>query len=184
LPRGAITEIVGRISSGRTTLGYTLLASATRAGESVAWVDLPNAFDPESLSEAGANLGHVLWLQPRDRQGAIRAVEHVLDAGGFRLVVLDLDGASPRPCVPMSSWLRITRAAVHRDAAIVVLGSSGLAGSCAALSLEVRSLRRVFDGESGPYSMFEGAAIALFLRRRKFGPTTDAIIDLFASACG
>jgi hypothetical protein len=183
LPRGAITEIVGRVSSGRTTLGYTLIASATRAGEYVAWVDVPNALDPESVREAGANVERILWLHPRDRRTAVRAAEYVLATGGFRLVVLDLDCASTPAWVPASAWMRMARAAVHRDAAVVVLGPSILVGSFAALSLEVRGVRRVFSGQHSPCPMFEGAASAMYLRKRKYGPSIEASVDLFAPAC-
>lgn len=181
LPRGAITEIVGRTSSGRTTLGYSLIASATRSGEYVAWVDVPNALDPESAREAGANVERVLWLHPRDRLMGLRAVEHVLSAGGFGLVVLDLEGPSERWSVPASVWMRMARAAVHRDAAIVILAASSHAGSFAALSLEVQPLRPIFEGQNGPCPVFEGAASTMYLRRRKFGPPGGTGIDLVAS---
>jgi hypothetical protein len=181
LPRGAITEIVGRGSSGRTTLGHKLVASATRAGEYVAWIDVPNAFDPESVREAGANVERILWLHPRDRSTALRAVAYVLETGGFRLIVLDLD-CSSSVRAPASAWMRMARAAVHRHAAVVVLGSSRIVGSFAALSLEVRGVRRVFSGQHGPCPMFEGAESAMFLRQRKYGPPIEASVDLFASA--
>ena len=181
VPRGGITEIVGQASSGRTTLGHTLVASATRAGEYVAWVDVPNALDPESAREAGANLERVLWLHPRDRATAFRAVDQVLSVGGFRLVVLDLDGSPSRSWVPASAWLRMARVAVQRDAAIVVLGTSSLAGSFATLSLEVQSVRRVFAGHTGPCPIFAGATSAVHLRRRKFGPPVGGSVDLVAA---
>ena len=46
LPSGAITELVGRGSSGRTSLSLAILAAATRRGEVVAWVDPQDALDP------------------------------------------------------------------------------------------------------------------------------------------
>ena len=46
LPRGAITEISGALSSGRTTLTHAILAHATAAGEFCAVVDGAGAFDP------------------------------------------------------------------------------------------------------------------------------------------
>jgi RecA/RadA recombinase len=181
LPRGGITEIVGRVSSGRTTLGHTLIASATRAGECVAWVDVPNALDPESIRQAGANVERILWLHPRDRSTALRSVEHVLGAGGFRLVVLDLDEASSSSWVPVSVWMRLARAALRYDAAVVVLGPSSLAGPFAALSLEVRNVRRMFSDLRGPCPLFEGTVSATFLRRRKDGPPIESPVDLIAS---
>lgn len=185
LPRGAITEIFGQVSSGRTTFAHLLTAAATREGEYVVWVDLPNTLDPEGAHDAGANLERVLWLNPRDRVSALRAVDQVLAAGGFHLVVLDLDGPpTSRAVLPPSVWLRMARAAVHRDAAIVVLGATSLAGSFATLSLEICASRRIFLGKGGPCPVFEGAVSALHLRRHKYGPPSAVAVDLFASTFG
>lgn len=180
LPCGAITEIFGAVSAGRTTLARVLISAALQAGECVAWIDLPNAFDPE-LESGGIELERMLWVCPADRTMAVRAVEHVLDAGGFRVVVLDLDGgASGRP-LPAAVWLRMGRAAVRRDAAIVVLGPVHTVGPFATLSLEVRPSRRVFIGERGPSPTFVGATSALQIRKCRLGSITDTSIELAAT---
>ena len=111
LPCGAITEIFGGVSSGRTTLAQVLISAVTHGGEFAAWIDLPNAFDPHCARAAGVDLERVLWVSPTDHLAALRAVEHVLDAGGFRVVVLDLDRPSGGRSVPASAWLRMGRAA-------------------------------------------------------------------------
>lgn len=46
LPRGALTEIVGVTSSGRTSLLLSILAEATARQETCALVDAEDAFDP------------------------------------------------------------------------------------------------------------------------------------------
>src|SRR5579864_4132593 len=63
LPRGAITEIVGPASSGRTTLLYSILAEATARGEACALVDASDAFDPASAAAAGADFQQLLWIR-------------------------------------------------------------------------------------------------------------------------
>src|SRR5438105_2508307 len=65
LPRGVLVEIVGTECSGRTSLAYAILAATTAAGEYVAYVDLPDAFDPEHACEGGVELARVLWVRPR-----------------------------------------------------------------------------------------------------------------------
>jgi recombination protein RecA len=62
-PRGAITDISGPISSGRTALVHAILAEATGEGECCAVVDCRDAFDPVSASEAGVDLKKVLWVR-------------------------------------------------------------------------------------------------------------------------
>ncbi len=182
LPCGAITEIFGGVSSGRTTIAQTLISTVTHAGEFAAWIDLPNAFDPDCARTAGIDLERMLWVSPVDRIGAFRAAEQVVNAGGFRVVVLDLDDPSlARSVVPTSAWLRMGRAAACRNAAIVVIGAVDVAGAFATLSLEACPHRRVFAGERGPCPIFEGATSALWVRRFKFGPQPTIPVELFAT---
>lgn len=63
LPRGAITEIHGEASSGRTTMMLAALAAATRRGETCALIDATDAWDPESAAAAGVDLRRVLWVR-------------------------------------------------------------------------------------------------------------------------
>ena len=65
LPRGALTEIVGPASSGRTSLLLSLLAQATARQEACALVDASDAFDPESAIAAGIDLKRLLWVRCR-----------------------------------------------------------------------------------------------------------------------
>src|SRR5580658_9321660 len=52
LPVGAITEMMGAESSGRTCLALSFLAGTTRAGSVSAWIDVLNMLDPESAAAA------------------------------------------------------------------------------------------------------------------------------------
>lgn len=63
LPVGAITEMVGAESSGRTSVALSFLGSITRAGSVGAWIDVSNMFDPESAAAAGVDLSCVLWVR-------------------------------------------------------------------------------------------------------------------------
>ncbi len=63
LPIGAISELVGRHSSGRTTLAFAAMAEMTQDGKTVAWVDTSDALDPESAAAAGVNLSRQLWVR-------------------------------------------------------------------------------------------------------------------------
>lgn len=63
LPHGALTEIYGPASSGRTTLALSFLAEMTRQQQVCSIVDASDSFDPESLAAAGAHLNRVLWIR-------------------------------------------------------------------------------------------------------------------------
>jgi recombination protein RecA len=67
LPRGALTEIVGPASSGRTSLLLSVLAQATTRQESCVLVDASDAFDPESAVAAGVDLKRLLWVRCQTR---------------------------------------------------------------------------------------------------------------------
>ena len=94
IPRGRITELAGPRSAGRTGLAAAIAASATRAGETIAWVDPADALDPEAAAAADIALARLLWVRPRGMPDALRAAEILLAAGGFGLVLLDVNSAS------------------------------------------------------------------------------------------
>ncbi len=62
---GRISEIIGRSSTGRTSLAASFMASATRRGEAAAWIDSADAFDPQSMAATGVDLSRVLWTSVR-----------------------------------------------------------------------------------------------------------------------
>ncbi len=68
LPLGAITELTGAYSSGRTTLVLSALAEVTRQGEVCAYVDTSDALNPLSASAQGVVLRRLLWV----RAGEVR----------------------------------------------------------------------------------------------------------------
>src|SRR5262245_50348521 len=56
VPRGAITEIFGGLSSGRTSLALSILSAFCSRGEICALVDGADTFDPESGASSGIDL--------------------------------------------------------------------------------------------------------------------------------
>ncbi|MEQ1884077.1 MAG: hypothetical protein ABL967_03390 [Bryobacteraceae bacterium] len=160
LPRGAITEVSGSISSGRTALLHQMLAEASGAGECCALVDGRDAFDPSSAAAAGVELKKLLWVrisasrkslqnkrvvEEADRaasslapiEKAMKAVDLILHSGGFGLVVLDLceTGARELNSIPLSYWYRFRRAVENTPCRLVVASHVPLAKTCAPLQL-------------------------------------------------
>jgi recA bacterial DNA recombination protein len=170
VPRGGLTEVFGPASSGRTSLLLALLAQATAREEVCALVDASDAFDPQSAVAAGVDLKRLLWVRcggkvssylfPVSRQKrvlekretrneklafleqSLRALDLLLQAGGFGLVILDLGDIPPAIArrVPLTSWFRFRRAVEHTATALVVVAQEGLARSCASLGLRTRHL--------------------------------------------
>jgi hypothetical protein len=169
-PRGRVSEVLGPLSSGKTSLVLTLLAAATRRGEVVACVDLADALHPQSIARAGADLQRVLWVRPPSVTDAMRCTELLVHAGGFALVVLDL-GAQPPRRLPSHVWPRLMRAAEQSYTAVIVLAPQRVTGSFSALSLGVRARTALWQGP-----LFEGFDMLLELTRNKLGAPGRQIV--------
>ena len=63
LPLGAISEMTGPESSGRSSAALSFVSCLTRTGNVCAWVDVCDAFDPESAAAAGTDLSRLLWVR-------------------------------------------------------------------------------------------------------------------------
>src|SRR5262245_21235203 len=62
-PRGALSELSGGRSSGRTALLLASLAHALRGGETVGLIDVEGALYPRSAERVGVALGRLLWVR-------------------------------------------------------------------------------------------------------------------------
>jgi hypothetical protein len=133
--RGEITEIVGRLSSGRTSYLLACLADVVGQGETAALVDADETFDPRSAAQAGIDLRRLLWVRcGSDRGVALRAADMLVRCPGFALVALDLGERVPR--LPSTLSFRLKFAVRRTDVALLIVGRRRLTGSSAALAIE------------------------------------------------
>jgi recombination protein RecA len=141
LPRGAISEIFGPPSSGRTSTMVSLVAEATAAGEVCALVDGNDAFDPKSAAAAGVELSRVLWVRCRKLEQVLKSTDLLLQGGGFGRVVMDLTDLplSHVRSIPLASWFRFQRTIEKTPTALVVLSSESVVKSAAALVLRLQT---------------------------------------------
>ena len=160
LPRGQMSEVVGPRSSGRTTVMCAALAAATRRGELAALVDPLDAFDPPSAAACGIALDRLLWLRgegttmgtlsPGEREKglaerlvgrALKAVNLVLQAGGFDLAVLDLLEVPPDAIrrLPFTTWPRLQRVIEGSRTVCLLLGPAPIARSAGGVSIQLAS---------------------------------------------
>ena len=138
-PRGAITEICGPPSSGRTSLMLAALAHASTHDEVCALVDTSNTFDPASATNAQMDLDRLLWVRCDGQlEHAFKAADLLLQGGGFGFVVLDLGdvpGAQARRIIS-SWWYRFRRVIENKPTVLVVIATDSCVRSCAALTLK------------------------------------------------
>jgi recA bacterial DNA recombination protein len=132
LPRGHLSEVVGARSSGRTTVLCRMLAAAAERGEAVALIDPCDRFDPASAAESGLDLSRLLWVRDTGDAGrGLKAMNLVLQAGGFGLVAFDLADV-PAPAVrqfPHTTWMRIGRVIEGSQTVAVLVGAERIARS-------------------------------------------------------
>ncbi len=132
IARGHLSEIVGPRSSGRTTVLCQMLRAAGDRGEAMAFIDSCDRFDPASASASGVDLSKLLWVRERGNASrALKAMNLVLQAGGFGLVALDLADVSPLALrqFPYTTWMRIARVIEGSQTAAVVIAAERIARS-------------------------------------------------------
>jgi len=155
LPRGALTEVFGPASSGRTSFMLSALAHATNNEEVCALVDTNNSFDPKSATRAGVNSDRLLWIRcDHNLEHAFKASDLLLQGGGFGLVLLDLGdvpGNSAKRIIS-SWWYRFRRTLEPTPTALVVIAEESCVRSCATLALELNAQTHRWSSSTQPRS--------------------------------
>jgi hypothetical protein len=144
LRRGHLSEIVGARSTGRTTLLCSIFASAAARGEVVALVDTHDRFDPVSAAAAGVDLSRVLWIRlpTADAQRALKAMNLVLQAGGFGIVAFDLAdvrGPALRQ-FPVTTWMRLSRTIEGSQTVALLVSAEHVARSPAGATIALEAV--------------------------------------------
>jgi hypothetical protein len=160
VPRGQVSELAAATmagvavtarTAGRTTLLLQIIASATARGELAALVDTCDALDVDSALAAGIERERLLWIRgtalsnpsaaalDRTLDRALKALNLVLQAGGFAVVAIDLGNIPPLLLkrLPATTWLRVQRTVEGSDTACVLLVPEPLARSAGGLTVSL-----------------------------------------------
>jgi recombination protein RecA len=89
VPRGRVVEIYGPESSGKTTLGYHIIAEAQREGGTAAFIDAEHALDPNYARSVGVDVDGLLLSQPDSGEQALEIAEMLVRSGAVDVVVVD-----------------------------------------------------------------------------------------------
>ena len=161
IPRGALTEIAGTASSGRTAFLCSMLAARTAQDEYCVLIDAHDRFDPAGAAHAGVRLGQLLWVRCNGNvEHALKAADWLAHSGGFGLVALDL-GDMPAPVaqrIPLAAWFRLRHAVENTKTALVSLGQRVHAPSCSALKIQLSRGRTLWCG-TGPGRLLQGFTV-------------------------
>jgi len=168
LPRGAITDLFGVASSGRTSLLLSILASATQRQEVCALVDASDTHDPVRAAAAGVDPDRLLWVRCGGDPGrAMKAVDLLIQGGGFGVVALDLGDTAPRIAsrIPLASWYRLRRAIENTATALVVLEREPTVRSPATLALEMKREGARWSGAPGCSDLLRALRLGAHTRK-------------------
>ena len=191
IPRGHLSEVVGPRSSGRLAILVSALTGATSRGEAVALIDPLDMFDPVSAS--GIDFQRMLWIRgeasssarvslsceygtlQKSLDRAVKALNIVLQAGGFGLVVLDLGEVATQTIkrLPYTTWLRLHRSIEGSETACVLIGSEPIARSSGGVTIQLA----LGSGLSA------SGLNARVIRARKIESGRDVCLSLSAPAC-
>jgi hypothetical protein len=156
-----------------------MLAAATHRGELAALVDSLDRFDLASAVDAGIDFNRLLWVRGHavskadlvsDR--ALKALNLVLQSGGFGVVVFDLidipDEVLNR--IPFTTWLRVHRAIEGSETACVLAVPRPVARSAGGLTLLLRgSVRWAGDAERNRRVVGRDTVVRIVSPRRRVG---------------
>ena len=193
LPRGHLSEVTGPRSSGRLAIAVSALAGATSRGEAVALVDPLDMFDPASASASGIDFQRMLWVRGEASSSArvslsceygtlqksvdrgVKALNIVLQAGGFGLAVLDLGEVAAQTIkrLPYTTWLRLHRVIEGSETACVLIGSEPIARSSGGVTIQLAL-------GCEPWAVGRHARV---IRARKAESDQHVRVPLSAAAC-
>ena len=160
LPRGAITEIFGAPSSGRTSFMLSLLAHAAAHKEVCALIDTSDVFDPITAAERQLDLDLLLWIRcAANVEHAFKATDLLLQGGGFGLVLLDLGDVAGKDArrIISSWWYRFRRTVEKTPTVLVVIAADSCVRSCASLALELNRETDAWSSLSGTLPLGAGS---------------------------
>ena len=163
LRRGHLSEIVGPVSSGRTTLMTRTLAAATTRGEAAALVDVCDTFDPGSAAAQDVDLARVLWVRETgDAVRALKAFTLILQAGGFGLVVFDLADVPSLALrrFPFTTWMRVARTIEGGETVALLVGSDRIARSPGGVTVALPAASPRWTDHGHRARLFTGIASA------------------------
>lgn len=91
LPVGRLIQVVGKASSGKTTLCLVTIAQLQKEkpDAKILYVDAENALDPEYAIALGVDLDNIYLVQPENGENGYEIAAMFIDSGIADLVVID-----------------------------------------------------------------------------------------------
>ena len=88
-PEGAVVEVYGPESSGKSTLAMHVVAESQRNGGICAYIDAEHAMDPVYAKAIGVDIDELLISQPDTGEQALEIADMLIRSGALDVVVID-----------------------------------------------------------------------------------------------
>jgi len=160
IPRSRITEILGPVTSGKTTMALKIIAHAQGRKDMAAYVDLSRTFDPDYAFRCGVDLRKLLIVQPKSLREALTIANSLALSRGLGIIVFDsvasLLGETPSPQLMSEALRQLTVSLADSACALVFLTSLCFGG------------RSSKDNYPGGFALSHYASVRLLVEREKW----------------
>lgn len=95
IPCGQTTELLGRPTSGMTTLAYRIVAAAQQQNQYALYVDVESVFNPTYAVQCGIQLNQLFLARPETELDALDIARDLIEKGSVGAIVLDLGQSLP-----------------------------------------------------------------------------------------
>ena len=97
IPRGQVTELLGRPTSGMTTLAYRILACTQHQDTYAIYLDGDSTFDPDYAVQCGIRLDRFFLAHPDTEDEALDIARDLLSSRSVGIIGLDVGTMEPNP---------------------------------------------------------------------------------------
>lgn len=178
--RGAVAEVVGGPSTGKTSFALSLLAKLTAEGEICAVVDGTGGFDPQTAFLAGVKLENLLWIKcKRDIEKTFISADHLVQAKGFGCIWLNLCGLSADKLrmVPKTYWFRYRTRIKETPTILLATTSEHVTGSASQGAFVFEREATEWSG-SGKFRLLREFRLRMHERKQLFGKDLRTRIEM------
>lgn len=175
---GAITEISGKSSAGKTAFVLSLLARLSADGGVCAVIDGSDSFDPRTARLAGIELDGILWVRCGGNvEKAFMAADLAVQAKGFGCIWLDLCGLQEQKLrmVPRTYWFRYRTRIKETPTVMLVTTREPLTGSASHRSYQFELESAVWSG-SGKFQLLRELRVRTGDKGRPFSEPVSSVI--------
>ena len=177
VPRGMVTCLSGRSTSGKTTLALDTLAQVQADDEVTVYIDMTGTLDPEYAEQRGIDLERLLIVCPQPPVLGLDIARDIVTSGGAGLIVVDGGGwgSLAEPAGPtLRQFSAIVRRSAYAMLCLTVTHSTGWTAALVAradLHLLVERGRWLWDAEG-----VSGYETRLTILKNRFGPPGQSVI--------